>query len=175
MEVKGRPFKVTIEFIKHKFGLDKLNSFILKQPKYKQIEDFSEISWYPANLFIELSEDIDKFFGFGDMSLLEELGEFSADSALETSHKLFKNMSPELFLTNGQAIFSSYYSAGTVKTNYLSEKKAEIHIENFGDSRYLSKRIFGWMKKILSTSAGWKIKLKEIQAKDRMSFMLEWE
>lgn len=175
MEVKGRTFTITVEFIKQKFGIEKLSSFYADFPKYKQIENFSEIDWYPAALFLELSEDADRYFGFGDFSFLEELGLFWADNALKTSHELFKNISPELFLSNGQVIFSSYYSPGTVKTNYLGERKAEINIENFGDSICLSKRILGWMKRILSASGSRKIKLTEIPAKNKMAFLLEWE
>src|SRR5512138_1554080 len=119
MQAKGRAFKATIEYVSGKFGCDKLHAFFAGHPQYSCIADFHDLNWYDLDYYLGFSEAIDRHFGFGDASLLVEIGEYAAKHAFETSHRLFRDLSVESAISNAEAVFFSFYSAGTVEIKYL--------------------------------------------------------
>jgi len=175
MQAKGRAFKATFEFIQHKFGDEKLKGFLKSYPEYEGASSFSDIDWYPLELFINLSERIDKHFGFGDLSLLFELGEFSASQAFDTSHKLFKSASPKTIIANAPSLLSSYYSKGEIEHEYVTDHKVNLTIKKFSSSPYLSKRIAGWLRRCLILSNAKTAVVKDTPVNpDSLKFSVEW-
>lgn len=175
MQVKGRTFKATLDYIKVKFSKEKIKSFFEDFPEFGKTCDFSDAGWYPMDLFIKFSEKIDKFFGFGDSSLLVDIGAFSAIKAFETSHRLFKNLSPKILIANIQALLSSYYSKGTIEETQLGENKFKICIRNFIDSPYVSKRIQGWIAQALKLTGAKEVHVHGERVKGAdVCFNVEW-
>ncbi|HMB01677.1 MAG TPA: DUF2378 family protein [Spirochaetota bacterium] len=176
MQAKGRPFKITIDFLREKFGERKLNSFFETFPEYKNITSYSDIDWYPLDDLIALSDRADKFFGFGDHSVLIDLGKYSAEKAMESSHKLFMGSSPEAMISRAQALFSSYYSSGTMESEFKGKNRAELILKDFPLSDGIIKRILGWMRACLKMTGAKNISVKQGPVKKgAVCFLVEWK
>ena len=176
MQVKGRTFKATFDFIKQKFSQEKIKTFFKEFPQFVHAQDYNEIDWYPVDIFISLSEKIDKFFGFGDDSLLSEMGAFSARQAFETSHKLFRNLTPKIFISNIQTVLFSYYSEGVSELKFIKDNKVKICVTKFIASPFLLKRIQGWLSQALHLSGAKEVSVFSIPHKKAdMCFDIEWQ
>jgi hypothetical protein len=175
MQVKGRTFKATLDYISQKFSREKINSFFSDFPEFSRTAKFSDIDWYPMDFFLNFSEKIDKFFGFGDASLLVDIGSFSALQAFKTSHKLFNNLSPKALAANIQALLSSYYSSGKADHEFINENKVKIYINDFISSPFLSKRIQGWVAQAIKLTGAKEVHVHDIKAKNAdICFSVEW-
>lgn len=174
MQVKGRTFKLTFDFILHKFGKSKLASFLEDNPSMKDIETYNDLDWYNIEKFASLTEAVDKYLGFGDGSLSKELGSFSSQHAFETSHKLFKGLTPESMVSSAQTIVSSYYSEVTVSSKYLKDKKLEIKFEGLVDSMFLKKRIMGWLKQTMILAGAKNLHISGSRKGSEFTYVIEW-
>jgi hypothetical protein len=175
MQVKGRTFRATLDYISQKFSKEKIQSFFSDFPEFAKTGNFSDIDWYPIDLFLDFSEKIDKFFGFGDRSMLVDIGSFSCLQAFETSHKLFKNLSPLAMASNIQTLLSSYYSSGKAEYELLKQNKLKIYIRDFVSSILISKRIQGWISQAIKLSGAKEVHVHDIKTKNAdICFNIEW-
>ena len=175
MQVKGRTFKATLDYIAQKFSREKISSFFSDFPEFSKTGKFSDIEWYPMELFLAFSEKIDKFFGFGDASLLVDIGSFSALQAFKTSHKLFSNLSPKALASNIQALLSSYFSSGSAEHEFINGNKAKIYIRDFVSSPFLVKRIQGWIAQAIKLTGAKEVHVHDIKTKNAdICFNVEW-
>lgn len=174
MQVKGRVFKVSFAFLERKFGKEKTAKFLSDNPAFSEMVNYSEVDWYPIEQFSLLCEKIDKYFGFGDGSIMVEAGSYSAAESLKTSHKLFSGMSVRSLIQNAQAIYASYYSDSNVKVEEIEEKKLKIVFDNLPCDMFLSKRLKGWLKTLLSQTGAKNITLSE-SLKTCPIFTIKWE
>jgi hypothetical protein len=175
MQVKGRTFKATLDYIAQKFSREKINSFFSDFPEFAKTGKFSDIEWYPMEFFLNFSEKIDKFFGFGDASLLIDIGSFSALQAFETSHKLFNALSPKALASNIQTLLSSYYSSGKAESEFLNGNKVKIYIRDFVSSPFLVKRIQGWIAQAIKLTGAKEVHVHDIKTKNAdICFNIEW-
>lgn len=175
MQVKGRMFKTTLDYIFQKFSKEKIKYFFSDSPEFAKTADFSDIAWYPMDLFISFSDKIDKFFGFGDASLLIDIGSFSALQAFETSHKLFKNLSPAALVSNIQTLLSSYYSKGKTEYEQINENKIIIYIREFASSPFIVKNIQGWLAQAIKITGAKEVHVHDIKTKHAdICFNVEW-
>jgi len=176
MQVKARPFKATLEFIENRFGPAKLKTFLAEYSEFSIINETPDFDWLELNLFIRLSEKTDSYFGFGDLSLLYEIGVFSARQAFEKSHKLFKDITPLNFVQSGPALFASYYRVGRPEFEVLTDRKARLTIRDFCESKAVSKRIAAWLKEGITAAGAKHASVAESEPKDNtLSFCVEWE
>lgn len=175
MQVKGRTFKATLDYIVKKFSREKINSFFSDFPEFSKTINFSDIEWYPLDFFLKFSEKIDSFFGFGDSALLIDIGAFSALQAFETSHKLFRNLSPKALASNIQVLLSSYYSFGKAEHEQLNENTIKIYIREFSTSPFLVKRIQGWISQAIKLTGAKEVHVHDIKTKNAdICFNIEW-
>lgn len=174
MQVRGSAFKSILGYAEKKYGVERVKNFFIDNSCFYMIRDFIELDWYDLKLFLDYSEKVDKYFGFGDASMLFEAGEFAAKQAFESSHRLFKDMSIQSALTNAESVFLSYFSAAVVEIKYLKDNKASIYIRNLPVSPYLSKNICGWIKYAVKAIKAKEAFITENAPKTCLCFTLEW-
>lgn len=175
MQVKGRTFRATLDYIAQKFSREKIDTFFADFPEFSKAGRFSDIDWYPMDFFLNFSEKIDKFFGFGDASLLIDIGAFSALQAFETSHKLFNKLSPQALASNIQTLLSSYYSSGKAEHEFLNANKVKIYIRDFVSSPFLTKRIQGWIAQAIKLTGAKEVHVHSVKTKHAdICFNIEW-
>jgi len=174
MQVKGRSLKQTLDYLREKFGQQKLLSFLDKYQEFEAINSCSDIDWYPIETFISVLEKADSYFGYCDLSLLEEMGNYTAKKSFESSHKLFTGMKPATLFTNAPMIFSTYYSNGSAQAEFIKDTRVKLTLNNFPCSPHLSRRILGWSKGVIALTGGKNVKGSELPCKNGLSFIFEW-
>lgn len=174
MQVKGRAFSCALEYAEKKYGYEKVINFFTRFPAYEDIKNYNNLSWYTLGLYLEFSENVDKYFGFGDASLLVEIGEYSAKKAFESSHTLFKDLSMQCALSNAQAVFLSYFSASVAEIKYLKENKINFSVKNLPASPYLGKTIHGWLKHAVKSIKTADANVIELDNKTCLCYSIEW-
>jgi hypothetical protein len=115
MQVKGSAFSAILEYVEKKYGKERVKHFFSDNPCFNGIKDFIGPDWYDLKLYMDFSEKADKYFGFGDASMLFEAGEFAAGQAFKTSHSLFRDFSIQCARSNAETVFLSYFSAAVVE------------------------------------------------------------
>jgi hypothetical protein len=146
LQVTGSAFKTLAEFAEKKYGNERIKNFHIDNPRFFRINDFLDLGWYELDYYMDFSEAVDKYFGFGDASILLEAGEYAAKKAFESSHSLFRDLSMQCALSNAEAVFLSFFSAAVAEIKYIKNNKAEINIKNLPKSPHLSNIICGWLK-----------------------------
>jgi hypothetical protein len=174
MEAKGRAFGSALEYLECKFGQKKVQAFFKCHPEFDCVKKYNDLSWYSLESYLKFSEKVDKYFGFGDASLLFKIGEFSARIAFDSSHKLFRDLSIESAISNAQSVFLSYFSAGVAEVKYIKDNKVSLHIKNLPVSPYLGKSIFGWMQEAVRSVRSRDAFVAEQEDKHCLCYTLEW-
>lgn len=174
MKVKGRAFLYALEYAEKKYGCEKVKTFIANFPDFMEIKDYNDLNWYDLGLYIKFSESADKYFGFGDTSLLLEIGEYSAKKAFESSHRLFRDFSMQCAMSNAQSIFLSYFSTAIIEIKYLKENKINFSVKNLPVSPYLGKTIHGWLKHAVKSIKTSDTNVVELETKLCLCYNIEW-
>jgi len=115
--------------------------------------------WAPFELYLEVTTEIDRLWGRGDLALAKDLGRASADFALPTILKMFLRFgSPSYTIGKAAKLWSVHYDSGTLET-------LEIH-DAEGDGCQLTLRDFetphrahcltvlGWSERTIELSGG---------------------
>jgi|GEM_PF-1542983 len=174
MDVRGRAFTISLDYLEHEFGGKKVCDFFVKYPEFERVREYSDLNWYGMDIYLKFSEAVDKYFGFGDAAMLFKIGSYSAKNALETSHKLYKGLSMDSAISKAQAVLYSYFSAGAVEVKYLKERKASLFIRNFPVSPYISKIILGWMRESVKCAAARDAYVSEQENRACLCYTVEW-
>ncbi len=174
MQVKGKAFTSALEYTDKKYGCEKVKLFFTHFPAFEEIKNYNDLNWYSIDMYLKFSESLDKYFGFGDASLLVEIGEYSAKKAFESSHRLFKDLSMQCALSNAQSVFLSYYSAGIAEIKYLRDNKITFSVKNLPVSPYLGKTIHGWIKHAVKSIKANDTNVVELEPKTCLCYSIEW-
>ncbi|MGD0565782.1 MAG: hypothetical protein ABSA34_00440 [Candidatus Goldiibacteriota bacterium] len=174
MQVRGSAFKSILKYAEKKHGIERVKNFFIDNPSFCAIKDYIDLDWYDLKFYLDYSEKTDKYFGFGDGSLLFEAGEFASRQAFESSHRLFKDMTMQSALANAETVFLSYFSAAVVEIKYIKDNKASIYIKNLPVSPYLAKNICGWIKHAVKSIKAKEPSITETTPKTCLCFTLEW-
>jgi hypothetical protein len=110
-----------------------------------------ETMWYPYDVYIELSEAIDRVLGAGDLQLVYEMGAYSCESNLTGIFRMFFRFGNINFLLDRAAkAWRSQYDFGTMTVIRDPENKYRVTLE-LADvprpSRVLYLAVKGWVVK----------------------------
>ncbi len=107
--------------------------------------------WYPFSVLIDVSIEIDKLFGTGDLSLLEEAGGDVAEADLSSVYKIFfKVANPHFIIDRAAAVWRNYYSSGECVVADSTEKSVVLEIRDFDTPhRAHCLGVLGWTKRTL--------------------------
>ncbi len=175
MQAKGILFVNTFNFLKNKFGTEKTNHFINSASKIKKLSSSNALEWIPVEEFIYLLAEVEKYFGFNDGRISEETGAYSANQAMETTHRLFKNMPPYGLINTAPAILSSYYTEAAVRIEHIRDNKVKMFFSGFPDDRFVSKRLLGWLKQGIVNTSAQNIRVTELDFTGGIAFLVEWD
>ena len=125
--------------------------------------------WYPFEQFIELITTIDRLFGKGDLSLVEELARHGADANLTTIYRLFYKVgTTHWILGRAVRLWSAHYDSGYMEVATRGPKAAVLRIRGFAtphQAHCLS--VQGWCERSIELSGGKDPILKEAKCRTR--------
>ncbi len=161
MRVKGTVFKSTIKFVKEhwgEMGFQKVLSNLTDEESSLLSLTVSNASWYPFEVYINFSMSIEKEFGSGDLSLMRQIGGYSASEGLNSGYKIIFRMGNPFFITKiAQKAYSMYFDVGKLELieenhdeKYVILKLSEIsEIHDFH-----LERISGWIEQTFIMTGG---------------------
>ena len=112
--------------------------------------------WYPHEQFIELITTIDRLFGKGDLSLVEELARFGADANLTTIYRLFYKVgTTHWILGRAVRLWSAHYDTGYLEVMTRGPKTAVLRIRGYHSPHAVHcMSVMGWAKRSIELSGG---------------------
>ena len=109
-------------------------------------------SWYPYSALIDISVELDRVFGNGDLSLLIEVGGDVAEADLNSVYKIFfKVANPGFIIDRAASVWRSYYSSGTCRVERKAENHVILELSDF-DEPHLAhcNSVHGWAARMLT-------------------------
>lgn len=106
-------------------------------------------AWYPFDLWIDLTQTIDRVVGFGDGKLFRPMARQTAEDDLSTVYKVFfKFMQPMRIVDKAEQLWSAYYSSGRLQTTKLGPTSVELEIVGFESPHWVHcESALGWAER----------------------------
>ncbi|HPR65366.1 MAG TPA: hypothetical protein PK014_14245 [Thermoanaerobaculia bacterium] len=161
---KGYTIKGRLSFIDTEFGeCEREKVFALLDDDIRDILSRRVISsdWYPLKYQVNLSMAIDKALGKGDLELCRKIGKFTAESDLNTIHKIILKMgSPQRLLKLSAGMWSRYYSEGSLVLESIGNGYAVALVKDFNPiSKAFCTDLSGWMIRTLELTGATNVDL----------------
>ena len=155
MQVKGTAIKTTRDFVKIRFP-DGYNKWLQALPEESRIIFTSTLdatAWYPFReaYSIPAVKIMELFYGNDIKTGGDQLGSFSAETALKGFYKVFLLIaSPQFLLQRASKIFTTFYDPSQIEASITDNNNAILKIISFEDiDESVEYRIAGWIRKAL--------------------------
>lgn len=155
MQVKGTAVRTTRDFVKVRFP-HLYNTWLESLPA-ASIQLFSgtvdATAWYPfkEGYMIPVSKIIELCYRNDHKTGGDELGSYSAETALKGFYKVFLLIaSPHFLLQRASKIFTTFYEPAQIEASIIDPNTAIMRITQFeGIDEAVEYRIAGWIRKAL--------------------------
>ena len=116
----------------------------------------NKAKWYPFEQFIELITTIDRLFGKGDLSLVDELARYGADANLTTIYRLFYKVgTTHWILGRAVRLWSAHYDAGYIEVMTRGQRGAVLRLRGFPTPhRVHCLAVAGFIERAIELSGG---------------------
>ena len=179
-EIRGSFFIPLFEFVKEKYGKEKLEEF--KKSIKELPEEIYDNAWYPlslAKISMEKLKQMFEKYSYGKKDICWELGRKSCEYMLNTFYKfLMKFISPSVLLRRASDFLIKYHKPSDVRVINSGPKfiKAELEFaDNLGE--LIIRRICGWVERFLEYAKCKNIivRYKNYPAKAIVIIEVSWE
>ncbi len=113
-------------------------------------------AWYPFDYYVELHRTIDQVMGKGDLTLLLDVGKYSAELAVHGVTKIFFKLgSPEFIMKRASAVWHQHYTSGLMEPIFGEKKTVTFLVKEFEeDSNEMLVTVAGWIQRTVELSGG---------------------
>jgi hypothetical protein len=153
VQVKGTAIAGRLRWVERYHGAPALKK-VLEQLKDRDAARRLETgalrsAWYPFDLFIDLTETIDRVLGKGDGALYRQVAAQTAEDDLSTVYKVFFRFLQPMFIVQKAAqLWSSYYNSGKLLATSPEKSAIEIEIQGFETPRWTHcESVLGWAQR----------------------------
>ena len=153
VNVKGTAISGRRQYVLRHHGEEKLRAVLgeLKdQDAARRIEGgVLKSAWYPYDLFIDLTETIDRVVGRGDGKLFRAMAAQTAEDDLSTVYKVFfKFLQPMFIFGKAASLWSSYYTSGKLQATEKAPGDIELEILDFETPSFAHcESVVGWAQR----------------------------
>lgn len=172
VQVKGTSISGRRKFVVDRYGEAKLKT-VLAQLKDKDAAQRLEIgvlksAWYPFDLFIELTEAIDRVLGNGDGRLYRTIAAHTAEDDLAGVYKVFFKQNPAQLFEKASHLFSSYWGSGTLQVTKLKDTVFELEVLNFETPHWAHcETIVGWAERAIRLTGARNVRADHLECRGR--------
>jgi hypothetical protein len=158
--VRGATFLATLDYVRQSFGEDAVHRVASAVgPAVRELmRDGSLVphGWYECALLSELTREVDRVCGRGDLALARAAGRFGAFQDVNRFFKWMLRLSgPTTLFTRAASVWNNYHSAGRYVFEGAEGNRASIRIEGWdGADPVMCKRIEGWIERALEITQG---------------------
>jgi hypothetical protein len=155
MKVKGTALKTTRDFVKIRFPeiYDKWLESLTDESRKIFTSSLDATAWYPYQEgYAQPVEKIMELCFHNDFKTGgEQLGRFSADTALKGFYKVFLLIaSPQYLMQRASKIFTTFYDPSQVEAEIIGSYSAVLRITQFDEiDESIEYRIAGWTRRAL--------------------------
>jgi len=126
--------------------------------------------WAPFELYLEVTTEIDRLWGKGDLALARELGRASADFSMPTILKMFLRFgSPAYTVSKAAKLWSVHYDSGTLETRAVQDAEGEgfeLTLREFATPhRAHCLTVMGWCERTIELSGGELVSGRELSCR----------
>ncbi len=165
-QVRGVSFIGTFKYLRKHYGPDAPSRALAAMPPaLREIfgangETTVESGWYDCAALTELTREIDRIWGKGDLALAREIGRELAFDDLNRFFKwLLKLAGPKTLFTRAGSVWKNYHNVGRYVVEAVEDHRASIRIEDWDSaSHVMCRRIEGWIERALELTLGLDLK-----------------
>ena len=173
-QVKGTAFAGRLKWISRHHGDEALKR-VLDQIKDREaarrLREHGALksAWYPFDLYIDLTETMDRVLGKGDGALYRKAAAQTAEDDLSTVYKLFfRFLQPMFIFQKASQIWQSYYDSGRLETNSAAKNVVEIEIAAFQTPRWAHcESVLGWAQRSVELTGVKDVRAEHLECRDR--------
>ena len=164
--VKGTSIAARLEYVRRRGGEEGVASVLDQLTDKAEVDQIRvtgplKSAWYPFRMFVELIEAIDRKYGKGDGSIIQDLGAEVARTDLKSVYKIFYRIaSPNFVVSKATQVWDRYYDSGELIVLQNDPGKVRIELRSFATPhRAHCESVLGWMRETLhmSGAAGCKV------------------
>jgi hypothetical protein len=155
-KVKGTAIGGRLDYARRRGGNEALQRVVsaIRDPETRDLlADGRALksAWYPFEALVDVSVEIDRIWGKGDLAILDEVGGDVAEADLSSVYKIFfKVANPHYIIDKAANVWRSYYSSGECVVVQRTEKVCAMEIRDFDQPhRAHCLAVMGWMKRTL--------------------------
>ena len=170
--IKGSALASRVLWVRLRYGSEGLSRLAsrVSAPLRDVIDHGAKLpTWYPFELFVELTVAIDQEFGTGDLALARELGRYGADANMTTIYRLFYKVGTvQWILQRAVRLWAAHYDAGRVDLYTRGPGTADLEIVGFPTPhRAHCDAICGFVERCIELSGGQAPKVTEVACRTR--------
>lgn len=162
VNVKGSAITARLRYVRDLYGEPGVRR--IKEslaPEHRALIDAKVMphDWVPFDLFTELSLEIDRMYGRGDLALCRELGRHAAKVNLTTLYKIFFALgSPRFIVGRAVRVWDVHYDSGRIDAKF-EERPPNDHVtltlRDFATPhRAHCLSVLGWAERSVELSGG---------------------
>ena len=173
VQVKGTSIAGKRQYVLKYHGEEKLRA-VLAQLKDKEAAKRLESTvlksaWYPFELFIDMTETIDRVVGYGDGKLYRSIAGQTAEDDLSTVYKVFFKLLQPMYIINKAAqLWSSYYSSGKLNTTQVNPNAVELEVLDFESPHWAHcESVLGWAERSIQMTGVKGVRADHLECRGR--------
>lgn len=139
------------------------------------------VGWYPLEPMLRFHRAVDRVYGRGDLSLIREIGRFSAEWQLTSFHKLvLRFKEPRWMLEKAGTMWRHYHDTGEWEVIEPEPHRLVGRLRHFGVvDDTLCVRLQGWFARAIELTGGKNVEVKDPVCRARRGphceFVARWE
>ncbi len=139
--------------------------------------------WVPFELFVDLSVEIDRIYGKGDLELCREMGRYASKVNLPTLYRIFYALgSPAFIIGRAVRVWDVHYSSGRITAEIERSgptERATLTLRDFATPhRAHCLSVLGWAERSVELSGGRVVEAEErtcrTRGDDACRFVVAW-
>jgi predicted hydrocarbon binding protein len=150
---KGIGFTNVRNFVKEKWGDEGWEAVLqrLRPDDRDVLASVVPIGWYSLALYAQLIRAVDEVHGYGDLSVLVQLGRYEAEKDLTTIHRmLLRLVNPATVVEKSMDYWRRFHDTGTWNIRRVSPTEVEGLLEGWGVVDHaLCRELGGYLARLL--------------------------
>lgn len=159
-QVRGSVITARLKWVRDRFGepgVRHLKSNLRESSRARIDARVQPHEWVPFALYLDVTHEIDRLWGRGDLGLVRELGRATADLSLPTILKMFLRFgAPSYTVRQGAKLWRQYYDSGTPEVREVSDAGGDgcsLTLPDFETPEAAHcASILGWMERSVELS-----------------------
>lgn len=169
-QVRGSVITARLKWVRDRFGepgVRHLKSSLGADSRARLEARVQPLDWVPFTFYLEVTTEIDRLWGKGDLGLARELGRASADLSLPTMLKMFLRLgSPAFTVSNGAKLWRHHYDSGVLTVRQLRDAEGdgcELTLRDFDTPhRAHCLTVLGWAERSVELSGATVVWAREL-------------